>query len=136
MNDHADLEMLITNFRMKSNLMPRFAILCHDHPFVHWDVLLEAGGACRTWRLLDSPERDMTTWRAEQLADHRLIYLDYEGPVSGDRGVVSQWDKGIFEWTICAVDRCEVVLSGKKWQGTFRFVQTDHSAWVCERAAN
>ncbi len=27
----------------------RFAILNHDHPFLHWDLLLEDGDRCRTW---------------------------------------------------------------------------------------
>ena len=25
--------------------MPRFAVLTHDHPFLHWDFLLEDGAA-------------------------------------------------------------------------------------------
>ena len=136
MNDRVDREMLFAHFGMESILMPRFAILCHDHPFLHWDVLLEAGESCRTWRLLDSPARDVTTWPAEQIADHRLVYLDYEGPVSGNRGVVSQWDNGNFDWMICSADRCEVILSGEKWRGTFRFVRTDQAAWTCERAVD
>ena len=32
---------------------------------------------------------------AEALGDHRLDYLDYEGPVSGDRGLVSRWDRAV-----------------------------------------
>ena len=30
----------------------------------------------------------------EQLPDHRLAYLEYEGPISGDRGTVSRCDAG------------------------------------------
>ncbi|MFO0203155.1 MAG: hypothetical protein ACK528_08500, partial [Alphaproteobacteria bacterium] len=30
----------------------------------------------------------------ERIANHRLLYLDYEGPVSGDRGHVTRWDWG------------------------------------------
>src|SRR5437879_2020084 len=32
-------------------LMRRFVILEHDHPQLHWDLMLEAGPALRTWRL-------------------------------------------------------------------------------------
>jgi len=68
----------------------RFTILEHDHPFLHWDLLLDNGETLTTWRLQQRPCSD--EWiAAERLPDHRRIYLDYEGPVSGDRGVVSQW---------------------------------------------
>lgn len=73
--------------------MPRFRILLHDWPFVHWDLLLEDGDALLTWRLLEEPV--LQQWLAsEKLPDHRLVYLDYSGPVSGDRGTVTGWDSG------------------------------------------
>ena len=62
--------------------MPRFAVLEHDHPFLHWDFLLETGDALRTWRLHAPPDAEGTI-AAEELPDHRLEYLDYEGRVSG-----------------------------------------------------
>lgn len=73
--------------------MPRYVILTHDHPFPHWDLLLECGDACRTWRLLAEPHAG-TRIEAEPLPDHRLLYLDYTGPVSGGRGRVARWDAG------------------------------------------
>lgn len=76
--------------------MPRYVILTHDHPFLHWDFMLEAGGVLRTWRLLDEPAAGRTG-RAEALADHRVAYLDYEGPVSGGRGSVARWDHGTYD---------------------------------------
>lgn len=76
--------------------MPRYVILTHDHPFPHWDLMLEDGGVLRTWRLLAEPAAGQVV-RAEQLADHRLAYLDYEGPVSGGRGSVARWDHGTYE---------------------------------------
>src|SRR5205823_5835731 len=77
--------------------MPRFVILEHDWPTRHWDLLLEAGGVLRAWRLLDEPVPG-TPVPAEPNADHRLFYLDYEGPVSGGRGNVSRWAAGVFDW--------------------------------------
>lgn len=78
--------------------MPRFALLTHDHPFVHWDLLIEAGETARTWRLLESPARWLSDpsveVAAESIAAHRLMYLDYEGPVSRERGRVARWDHG------------------------------------------
>jgi hypothetical protein len=76
--------------------MPRFVILEHDHPELHWDLMLEAGEALCTWRLARPPLEPGETIAASKLADHRLHYLDYEGPVSGGRGTVKRWDAGSY----------------------------------------
>jgi hypothetical protein len=109
--------------------MPRFAILIHDHPVLHWDLLLEHGAACRTWRLLTDPGESVREIPAEELPDHRLLYLDYEGPVSGNRGTVSRWDAGIYSWRIDETDVVEVMLSGHRWQGVFRMEQIEQGTW-------
>jgi hypothetical protein len=96
--------------------MPRFAILTHDHPFLHWDLLLEDGESCRTWRLLSEPAPGQTI-PAEPIANHRLLYLDYEGPVSGDRGTVTRFDAGTFEWLADEPSNVEVALSGGRLKG-------------------
>jgi hypothetical protein len=75
--------------------MPRFVILEHDHPILHWDLMLEAGDALQTWRLAAPPVIGATI-EATALGDHRHAYLDYEGPVSGGRGSVKRWDAGEF----------------------------------------
>ena len=113
--------------------MPRFVILRHDHPFLHWDFFLECGDVCRTWRLLDSPDVIESAIPAEPLTDHRLMYLDYEGPVSGDRGTVRRWDVGTFEWRTNRPDECEVVLQGTIWRGLVRLFRKDEKIWICER---
>jgi len=96
--------------------MPRFVILEHDWPAPHWDFLLEAGPALRAWRLLAEPGPGRAV-PAEPNADHRLLYLDYEGPLSGDRGTVRRWDAGTFEWVAEGPDRVEVRLKGGKLVG-------------------
>ncbi|MEK6259975.1 MAG: DNA polymerase ligase N-terminal domain-containing protein [Planctomycetota bacterium] len=105
--------------------MPRFAVLLHDHPFLHWDFLLERGESCQTWRLQKAPD---TTGDipAVAIADHRLMYLDYEGPVSGDRGTVTQWDAGTFEWLLNGHELVEVRLTGRKLTG---IAQIDGNIW-------
>ena len=96
--------------------MPRFVILEHDWPTLHWDMLLESGAVLRAWRLLaePAPGRDVP---AEPNADHRLFYLDYEGPLSGDRGSVRRWDAGTFEWVEDGTERVVVELHGTKLAG-------------------
>jgi hypothetical protein len=90
----------------------------------HCDLMLEAMNALRTWAVAELPyawaataglleevrvarlgaSNDgrglrfavANTVAAEELADHRLAYLEYEGPVSGDRGAVIRLDSGTF----------------------------------------
>lgn len=77
----------------------RFTILQHDHPFLHWDLLMQQEGSLATWRLLQKPR--CSVWiPSEKLPDHRLMYLDYEGPVSGGRGHVSQFCTG--QYAVCS----------------------------------
>jgi hypothetical protein len=73
----------------------RFVILEHDHPMLHWDLLLDVPAleGLWTWRLLEHPATSGAI-RAERLPDHRRRYLDYEGPISGNRGSVTRWDAG------------------------------------------
>ena len=96
--------------------MPRFVVLEHDWPTLHWDFLLEAGPVLRAWRLLAEPAAGKDV-PAEPNADHRVLYLDYEGPVSGDRGTVRRWDAGTFELVADAPGRVEVKLLGAKLAG-------------------
>jgi len=108
--------------------MPRFVILEHDHPFLHWDFMLEAGAVLRTWRLLAEPLPGRTV-EAEALGDHRLAYLDYEGPVSGNRGSVRRWDAGTFEWMEDTANRVVVRLAGSRCQGEALLEQGAGGQW-------
>jgi hypothetical protein len=108
--------------------MPRFVILTHDWPFPHWDFLAEASSVLRAWRLLAEPCTGADVV-AERNFDHRLFYLDYEGPLLGDRGSVSRWDSGSCQWLADEPDRAEIELRGAKITG--RAVLTrEGEAWV------
>jgi hypothetical protein len=78
--------------------LPRFVILRHElspeasRP-THWDLMLEQDGVLRTWALTAKPSAGCDIC-AEELPDHRLAYLDYEGEISGDRGRVARVDRG------------------------------------------
>ena len=95
--------------------MPRrLVILEHDHPFLHWDLLLEEESSARTWRLLRKPCLGEPI-AAEPLPDHRLMYLDYEGAVSGDRGTVNRFLSGTYEPTLDQTDVLAFALSGNSF---------------------
>jgi hypothetical protein len=94
----------------------RYVILEHDHPQRHWDFMLEAGDVLRTWRLTRAPQYGEPV-PAEPSFDHRPVYLDYEGPVSGNRGTVVRWDAGTFTWLEEAEDRVVLRLQGQRLLG-------------------
>lgn len=74
----------------------RTTLLRHDLPdgSSHFDWLIERTPdepRLLTVRLETNPLATHT-WpiSGQQLPDHRRLYLDYEGPISGDRGAVSR----------------------------------------------
>jgi hypothetical protein len=101
--------------------MPRFVILRHEgrdpeQPSVHWDLMLESGAILRTWALAAFPTAGEST-AAEQLPDHRLHYLDYEGPISGNRGTVTRWDRGTFEPVSESPTEFAIAIAGQTLHG-------------------
>src|SRR3712207_213959 len=75
----------------------RYVVLYHDgvaEP--HYDVMFEwtEGGALMTLRSPAWPIAGPTP--VLKLDDHRREYLDYEGPVSGDRGFVRRVQAGTY----------------------------------------
>lgn len=86
--------------------MLRYAVLRHDgvdRP--HFDLLFETapGSGLATWRSETWPIDEVTPLL--RLKDHRRLYLDYEGPVAGDRG----WVLRVAEGT------CRIEPDGQTW---------------------
>jgi hypothetical protein len=109
--------------------MPRFVILEHQHDGgVHWDFMLESGDVLRTWRL-DQPPAVGRPVAATAIADHRGVYLDYEGEISGGRGRVTQWDAGEFDWIANGGDAIVVALHGRRLRGDAHLTRTRSGDW-------
>lgn len=122
--------------------MPRFVLLRHECPREykpsHWDLMLEMDGMLATWELsklpaawadalkLDQRENDSPTV-ATRLPDHRLAYLDYEGPVSGNRGEVTRTAHGTFEILESNPDTLIATLGGEPLQGIVKLTRADDS---------
>jgi hypothetical protein len=97
--------------------MSRFVVLRHDSPHgLHWDLMLETGAVLATWALAEEP-RPGGTCPAEGLADHRLAYLDYEGPISAGRGHVTRWDAGLYTVHEQGPTQLALTMSGARLQG-------------------
>ena len=96
--------------------MDRFVVLEHDWGGLHWDLMLERGEALRTWAI-DAPIVAGVELPARALADHRRLYLEYEGPISGARGTVRRLDRGSYDVLQWTPDRVVVRLSGVQLVG-------------------
>jgi hypothetical protein len=116
--------------------MPRFVVLLHETPagFVrgtHFDLMLEDGEMLRTWAL-DALPAGGESVAAEQLPDHRPLYLDFEGNVAGDRGSVRRVDAGEYELVEESSGRLIVRPNCGLLKGTLTLTKADDAQrwWV------
>lgn len=114
--------------------MARYVILKHDQPFLHWDFMLQDGGRLRTWRLAAPPQPGHSV-AATPSFDHRLIYLEYEGQLSGNRGTVTRWDMGTFDWQANEPRRVIVRLAGGQLRGLVCLEEAPSGEWALTMAA-
>ena len=109
--------------------MPRFVVLEHDHPDVHWDLMLESGETLTTWSLPPQPlplgEFQSPTTRRP---DHRKRYLEYEGDISDGRGTVRRIDFGTYQ----PFDERLFLLCGTVFAGTLE-IRTDSCVYTVAR---
>jgi hypothetical protein len=112
--------------------MPRFVILEHrTGEGTHWDFMLEEEGKLRTWSLSAEPFPG-TEIPARELPPHRLVYLEYEGEISGGRGIVKRWDRGHFRPKQSPEpNQIQVELEGSRIRGTVELtcIRPDENYW-------
>lgn len=96
--------------------MPRFVLLEHRWNGVHHDLMFERDGALRTWAIEEALEGAKEV-AARALPDHRIAYLEYEGPISGERGEVRRVDEGEYEEIAWGERRVVVRVAGQRWRG-------------------
>ena len=99
----------------------RFVVLRHEPGVagpnkLHWDLMLEFGDSLRTWALESEPQFEAPI-PADELPRHRLVYLNYEGPVSRGRGAVRQFDRGSFQVVQDSPKQVTVDLHGESLIG-------------------
>lgn len=92
----------------------RYVILHHQGiETPHFDLMIETveGSALSTWRLDRWPPADGDL--ATPLPDHRRAYLDYQGPLSDNRGHVSRIAAGSCLILHNSPDQLTVQMDGK-----------------------
>lgn len=96
----------------------RFVVLEHVRNGVHWDFFLDVDpdALLKCWAI-DAPPRPGVDLPARALPDHRRLYLDYEGPVSGGRGTVRRWDEGRYVARVWEPTRILLDLRGTQLAG-------------------
>jgi hypothetical protein len=102
--------------------MNRFVIQQHrTRDAVHYDLMLDRGdgGRLATWSLAAMPPAAGASCPAKRLADHRRVYLTYEGPLSGDRGEVHIAAAGTWALEADAPDRLVLRLESAACRGRF-----------------
>lgn len=124
--------------------MPRFVILVHSpgprsiRP-LHWDFMVEDGDQLLTWALVREPTYDVEI-EAEELAPHRLAYLELEGEISDGRGIVTRWDRGVCRWLERSAARLVMAVHGDILHGEVDLVAATglSQRWVmsCRRSSS
>lgn len=85
------------------SVLPRYSLLRHigapnDPSGCHYDLLLEDGESCRTWRLGEIPKGDGSSQNATALPAHRLVWLEpRSAAVSNNRGWAERVMAGCYE---------------------------------------
>jgi len=107
----------------------RFTVLRHELPLpsqreCHWDLLLEpsdnspddarrpahstnfdsAAGLLTFEAPLPPDEWANNKFGVKRLPAHRPLYLNYDGPISGDRGHVTRVQSGLIQWKVLQED--------------------------------
>ncbi len=78
----------------------------------HFDLLLERDEALRTFRLRAAAFQEPQ--EAVAMPDHRKLYLDYEGPITGGRGRVRVVETGTYETDEWSDERIQVAVFGRR----------------------
>ena len=105
----------------------------------HYDLMLEWEGSLKTWsftqNLLEqiafqsSTTKKQCQFEADRLADHRLCYLDYEGPLSNNRGNVKRISSGSIKWIRNQEHVVEVSLESDNLVGTLVLERICEDQW-------
>lgn len=120
------------------NVMPKFVVLFHrvkpgSGRADHYDLMIERPAKNGTDETrADRDESSLMTWElsrtlavgvleARRLPNHRVFYLDFEGPISNDRGHVQRVQAGQAKWSQFDEQemRAELSFGAEHWSAHF-----------------
>ena len=113
--------------------MSRFVLLRHEVPPEfgrpsHFDLMLQSGSSLLTWEIDQVPLSKQSV-KAVQLPNHRLLYLDYEGPISDNRGEVRRVDQGTCYVEHQTVDCVIAHIAGQTLRGAILLDRVNLEQW-------
>jgi hypothetical protein len=76
-----------------------------------------------TWQLAENPLQAAGEIPAQPIGDHRRLYLDYEGEITGGRGSVRRLERGPATIQRLEGDELVVVLEGRHLRGRFEITR-------------
>ena len=127
--------------------MPAFVLLEHTQPnHTHWDLMFAPAQSSET------PDAKLITFQipidpdlwsekplsCEKIADHRPIYLTYEGPLTGNRGHVRRIDHGSYDPIEITDQKWLVSLQGATLTGRILLDRptSDQNNWTLTYSKN
>lgn len=108
----------------------RFVVHFHSHQKNHYDLMIEKNESLITWQIEEKDLIDILNGKiinVKKIQDHRKVYLDYEGPITCDRGYVEIFDTGEYEeieW-----NNLNIILNffGKKITGKLQIINRNNN---------
>ena len=97
---------------------------------VHWDLMLETGGALQTYQLESPPDKLLEQrCTAVKIFDHALKFLTYEGAVNNGKGSVRIVEAGTYQ-LLSKDERCfGLQIDGKILKGEFALTHVEGDRW-------
>lgn len=113
----------------------RFAVVRHETPQPedsHFDLFFEMAEALFSLKIKEWPE-SLECFECRRQFDHRKKYLDYQGPISQNRGTVRLWDQGVMTGQVKPEGAFELWLGGQRLCGRFVFEPLGDELWRVRR---
>ena len=104
----------------------RFVIHYHESENSHYDFMLENNESLDTWQISEASIHKLIAFKeisAEKIFNHRKKYLEYEGPISCDRGRVEIFDSGEYCNMKESADSFTIDITGEKIKGSLYIKQ-------------
>ncbi len=113
----------------------RYVIQQHFLPdgTFHFDLMFEEENVLKTYQLKDIQKLiNGEKILGKNIQDHRIIYLDYEGEISGNRGYVKIFDKGFYITNKKDSNLIEFVVESSQFNGEIKINFLDIEKQIVE----